>query len=75
MASPYFDSRRLESARAQALESPIRVRIMELLKTGRPLAANSLSLDLVVDFPEVSTRKVAYHLAVLKDAKLISTGN
>jgi Fe2+ or Zn2+ uptake regulation protein len=70
------DRGRIEADRTQALAHPMRLRILELFtrNTDRPLAADSLAADLIADFPTVRIRQVAYHLAVLQDAKLIPAG-
>jgi hypothetical protein len=70
------DRGRIEADQTQALDHPMRLRIMELFTkdTDRKLAAESLAADLVADFPKVQVRQVAYHVAVLKDAQLIPAG-
>lgn len=57
----------------KALEHPIRLRIVELfrLKPDRSLTAEALAAELVDRFPEVKVRQVAYHVAVLQDARLL----
>lgn len=57
----------------RVFKSPIRVRIVELftLDTDRPMQPGPLAEDLLEFFPEVKLKQVAYHLMVLKDARLI----
>lgn len=70
------DRGRIEADQTHALAHPMRLRILELFtrNADRPLAADSLAADLVADFPEVKICQVAYHVAVLRDAKLIPAG-
>jgi DNA-binding transcriptional ArsR family regulator len=60
----------------QVLKSPMRVRILELLTMDAALPAKAVPLAeaLTVDFPEAKPDQVNYHLAILKDARLIPTG-
>jgi len=57
----------------RAFKSPIRVQILELftLDTDRPMQPGPLAKELLEYFPEVRLKQVAYHLAVLRDARLI----
>lgn len=70
------DRGRLEPDQRQALDHPIRLRILELFTkdTDRPMTAESLAADLMTTFPKVKVGQVAYHVAVLKDAHLLPTG-
>jgi|tagenome__1003787_1003787.scaffolds.fasta_scaffold20918523_2 Helix-turn-helix domain len=56
--------------------SPVRVRILELftLDTDRPMQPGPLAEELMEFFPEVKLKQVAYHLSVLRDARLIPAG-
>jgi Fe2+ or Zn2+ uptake regulation protein len=60
----------------RVFKSPVRIRILELFThdTDRPMAAEPLAEDLIDFFPEVSPKQVNYHLAVLRDARLIPAG-
>lgn len=61
------------SHRTQALSHPIRLRILELFTRdpNRSLTTATLATVLVADLPGIEVRRVAYHLAVLKNAQLI----
>lgn len=74
MADSRGDQRKLQAVRAQALDHPIRLRIMELFtrNPALPLEAAPLVAHLDSDFPQVKVRLVSYHLAILRDAQLIS---
>lgn len=67
------DHRNLSADRAQALDHPMRLRILELFtrNPALPLEAAPLAAKLDADFPELEIRLVAYHVAILKDAQLI----
>lgn len=67
------DHGQLSADRAQALDHPIRLRILELFSrnTAMPLEVALLAAMLDADFPEVKIRNVSYHLAILKDAQLV----
>ena len=60
----------------QALSNPIRRRIVELFTAdeARHLTAEALTEDLAGCFAYVSAAQVGYHLARLRDAKLIPGG-
>ncbi|HEU5063939.1 MAG TPA: helix-turn-helix domain-containing protein [Solirubrobacterales bacterium] len=70
------DRGRIIPDQKQALDHPLRLRVLELFaqKPERSLAAESLAADLADRFPDVKIRQVAYHVAVLKDARLLPTG-
>jgi DNA-binding transcriptional ArsR family regulator len=59
----------------QVLNSPIRVRILELWATDAslPLEVEPLTEALAKRFSDVTPKKVYYHLCVLRDAELIPT--
>lgn len=61
-----------ERRREQALSNPIRRRIVDLFtaEEARPLTAKALAVDLCRS-ATVSVGQVGYHLACLRDAKLI----
>jgi DNA-binding transcriptional ArsR family regulator len=64
----------------QALGNPIRLRILELFtdNEARPLTAAALASDLGVEkgaFVNLSVGQLGYHLARLRDAGLIPSGN
>lgn len=67
------DRGRLEADQRQALDHPVRLRIVELYTKdeGRSMAADVLASDLMTFFPKVKVRQVAYHVAVLRDAQLL----
>jgi DNA-binding transcriptional ArsR family regulator len=60
------------ASREQALSNPIRRRIVELFTAdeARPLTAKALAVDLCRS-ANISVGQVGYHLACLRDAKLI----
>jgi Fe2+ or Zn2+ uptake regulation protein len=60
----------------RVFKSPMRVRILELFTrdTDRPMTAEPLAHDLIDYFPEVTPKQVAYHLAILRDYRLIPSG-
>lgn len=60
----------------RVFKSPVRVRILELFThdPDRPMQAELLAEELAEFFPEVNLKQVAYHLAVLRDARLIPAG-
>jgi Fe2+ or Zn2+ uptake regulation protein len=60
----------------RVFKSPMRVRILELFTrdTDRSMTAEPLTHDLIDYFPEVTPKQVNYHLAVLRDARLIPAG-
>jgi DNA-binding transcriptional ArsR family regulator len=64
--------RKLLDSQQQALNNPIRRRIVELFTTdeARPLDARAVAVDLG-RFATVSIGQVGYHLARLRDAELI----
>lgn len=70
------DRGRIETDQTKALEHPMRLRIVELFTRdeARSMAAEPLAADLATFFPGVKIRQVAYHVAVLRDAKLIPAG-
>lgn len=57
----------------QALNNPIRVRILGLFTSdpSRPMKAEQLTEVLKTSDPEVRRRQVAYHLTILREARLI----
>lgn len=57
----------------QALKSPMRVRILELFTrdTGRPMEAGSMLEALTTFFPDARRGQVAYHLTILREARLV----
>jgi DNA-binding transcriptional ArsR family regulator len=67
--------RKLLDSQKQALNNPIRRRIVELFTTdeARPLTAKALAGDLCRS-ASVSVGQVGYHLACLRDAELIPGG-
>jgi DNA-binding transcriptional ArsR family regulator len=67
--------RRLLDSQKQALNNPIRRRIVELFtaEEARWLTAEALAVDLG-RFALVSVSQVGYHLACLRDAELIPGG-
>jgi hypothetical protein len=70
------DRGRIEADRTKALSHPMRLCILELFTrdTNRSLEAKPLAEDLAADFPDACIAQVAYHLARLRDAKLLPTG-
>jgi Fe2+ or Zn2+ uptake regulation protein len=60
----------------RVFQSPMRVRILELFTrdTDRSMTAEPLAQDLIDYFPEATPKQVNYHLAVLRDARLIPAG-
>jgi DNA-binding transcriptional ArsR family regulator len=64
--------RKLLDSQKQALNNPIRRKIVELFTAdeARPLTAKALAVDLDC-FATVSAGQVGYHLARLRDAELI----
>jgi len=57
----------------QIFKSPMRVRILELLArdASLPTEAEPLTDALREFFPEAKPKQVSYHLAVIKDAKML----
>jgi predicted transcriptional regulator len=57
----------------QVLKSPMRVRILELFTqdTGRQMEAGPVAEALAISFPNARRNQVAYHLTVLREARLI----
>lgn len=75
------DRGRIETDQTQATQHPIRRMIVQLYTrdTWRPLEADVLSADLLASFPDLVAKEarpaqIAYHVAVLKDARLLPTG-
>lgn len=57
----------------QALNSPMRVRILGLFTsdTSRPMNAEQLTEVLKTSDPDVRRKQVSYHLTILREARLI----
>jgi DNA-binding transcriptional ArsR family regulator len=57
----------------QALENPMRVRILGLFTSdmSRPIDAEQLTEVLRASDPDVRRKQVAYHLTILREARLI----
>ena len=72
------DRGRIETDQKRALAHPIRFRIWSLSTAApdRPLAAGALHACLIEEdeFRDVTVSQINYHLARLKDARLIPTG-
>jgi Fe2+ or Zn2+ uptake regulation protein len=60
----------------RVLKSPVRVAVLDLVERDpdRPMDARSLAEDLAPLFPGLKVKQVAYHLTILKGAKLIPLG-
>jgi hypothetical protein len=69
------DHRRLAAKQRLALDNPIRLRILELFVRDRrrSLTAEALHGELVKDrqFRHLKIKQVGYHLAYLRDARLL----
>lgn len=72
------DRNRITADQTRAKAHPIRKKILALFTrdTWRPLDCESLAADLVETFPSVKPSEaepgqINYHVAVLKDAKLL----
>lgn len=75
------DRNRIEADQTKATQHPIRLRIVELFTRNplRPLECEALAADLLTEFPDLTAKEakpalIAYHVAVLKDARLLPTG-
>jgi hypothetical protein len=72
------DPRGLDATQTQALNHPLRLRILEMHQRMRsqPLALETLMavLSETAEYKDVTGAEVKYHQARLRDAKLISAG-
>jgi len=72
--SPQDDSLELDPRKAQALEHPVRKRIVNLLERGAvksPMASADLAAALSFYFRDVKLKNLAYHVAVLQRVDLM----
>ena len=60
----------------QVFKNPMRVRILELLARDASLSSEAAPLTNALRefFPKVKQKQVAYHLSVLKEAKMLTGG-
>lgn len=74
------DRNRIEADQTKATQHPVRVRIVELFTRNqlRSMEVDILLADLLTEFSDIKPSlarpaQVAYHVAVLKDARLLPT--
>jgi DNA-binding transcriptional ArsR family regulator len=72
------DPLHIEDNHRQAKRHPVRTKILALIDRDRlrPLAVDVLAADLLAEFPDLKAEdakpaRIAYHLAVLKEAELL----
>jgi hypothetical protein len=61
----------------QALKSPMRVCILTLftLDTNQPMRTEPVMKALTTFFPDAKRKQVAYHLTILREARLIPSAS